>query len=345
MSHWNLRSFPRYLPQMKSISEKVDEFHIAYVEGEPEEAWKQLFSFHKIDMQHRFVKSKIVRFFLLRKKIYSQLKDVDIDVIFTLSDLWMQEFSKYCSSKKGVPYVVWLRGNHREVRKAAKINPIKEKALNYLETRNLKEANLVIPNSRDLAKKAEGWGVQKGKITLPVYSGVDTRTFKPMNVKRSREFTVAYAGRISPEKRVPYLLRIAERLNSIHFIIAGGKEMDISFPSSIDYVGALPFSEMPTFYNKADLIVLPSVTEGFPSVILEAYACGKPVLASKEAFPDELKIFGSVADISEFETEIKRLKTLDLKTLGREARKYVEKNYTWDKFGQSIIELLKSVVD
>ena len=109
-------------------------------------------------------------------------------------------------------------------------------------------------------------------------------------------------------------------------------------------MGSLPFSEMPRFYNKADLIVLPSFTEGFPNVILEAYACGKPALVAKEAFPEELKVFGSVCDIDEFESEINRLKKSDLRTLGRRARSHVKKHYTWEKFGQSIIEHLRAVV-
>jgi glycosyltransferase involved in cell wall biosynthesis len=80
-------------------------------------------------------------------------------------------------------------------------------------------------------------------------------------------------------------------------------------------------------------------------VILEAYACGKPVLAAKEAFPKELEVFGSVVDISEFETEIKRLKSLDLKTVGEKARRYVEKHYTWEKFGRTIVRYLECVAD
>lgn len=187
-------------------------------------------------------------------------------------------------------------------------------------------------------------GVEKEKITSPVYTGVDTRMFKPMEIQRSKEFTVAYAGRISPEKRVLHLLEIARNLSSVHFIIAGAKQMDVDFPSNVDYLGKLPFSEMPKFYNKADLIVLPSITEGFGMCLLEAYACRKPVLVSKEAFPEELKVFGSVADIDKFESEIKSLRKTDLKTLGRLARAYIEKHYVWDEFAHSIIKHLKSVV-
>lgn len=337
------RSF--VLSLVKSISDKVREFHIAYVEGEPEEEWERYLLFHKVNMPYDFVGSKITRFFLSRRKLCSQLGDVNVDVIFTLSDLWRQEFSRHCSRKMGIPYVVRLRGNHREVRRSMNIGSLKRTVLDYLEIRSLREANLVIPNSKELAKKAEEWGVEKKKITSPVYNGVDTRMFRPMDVRKSREFTVAYAGRISPEKRVSHIVRIAEKLTDVHFIIAGKKEMDISFPGCVRYLGVLSRSEMPKFYNSVDLIVLPSVTEGFPNVILEAYACGKPVLVAREAIPEELKVFGSVADLEDFESEIEALKKADLKTLGRRARSYVEKHYAWEKFAQSTIKLLKRVAD
>lgn len=322
-------------------------FHVVCIEGRLKQEWMHVrgFSFHKVELPYSFLGSKMARFYLSRRMLYSQVKNIDTDVIFTLSSIWVQEFSRYCSSKMGVPYVVRLRGNHREVRKAAKVNVIKAKVLNYLETRSLKKANLVIPISRKLAKKAEEWGVEKEKITLPVHNGVDTRIFRPMNVERSKEFTVAYAGRICPTKRALHLLKIADKLLSIHFIIAGEKKMEVAFPSNVEYFGRLQFSEMPKFYNKADLVVLPSVTEGFPNVILEAYACGKPVLVAKEAFPEELRVFGSVVDIGEFASEIRALEKSDLKTLGRRARSYVEKYYTWEKFAQSIIKLLKRVVN
>jgi len=342
---WSLRRFDRYLPLMRSISERVDGFHVVYAEREPEKEWQNYFHFHKMTMPFSFVKSTTARLYLSRGKMFSQIKDVNVDVIFCLSELWMQEFSRYCSSRMKVPYAVWLRGNHREFRRAMNVNRVKKALLNYLETRSLKSANLVIPNSLELAEKAEEWGVEKRKITSPVYSGVDTEMFRPMDVERSNQFTIGYSGRISPEKRIAELLRVAEKLTDVHFIVAGIKQMEVTLPSNVEYLGEISFAEMPRFYNRIDLVVLPSVTEGFPGVILEAYACGIPVLVTKEALPKELKLFGSIASIDQFDSEIRTLKKSDLKTLGQAARSYVKEHFTWDQFGESIFRYLKDVTE
>jgi glycosyltransferase involved in cell wall biosynthesis len=341
MPFWNLGEFDRYIPQMKEISERIDEFHITYVVGEVNDEWKKYFEFHKVDLPYSFISSIAFRLWLTKGKIHEQLRDVDVDLYYTLSDFWSQEVARYMALKSTKPYVVRLRGNHKAGREARKIPYYKKKFLNHYETRSLRDANLIIPISSKLSKFAQECGVEEEKVTEVVPIAVDAKHFRPMMVERDDKFTVAYAGRISPEKRVEYLARIAAKLSDIHFMIAGRLQMKVSFASNVEYLGHLQFSEMPTFYNKTDLIVLPSVTEGFGAVILEAYACGKPVLVAKEAFTKEIEVFGSVVDISEFETEIKRLRSIDLKTVGQKARKYVEKYYTWEKFGESIIRHLE----
>jgi len=177
-----------------------------------------------------------------------------------------------------------------------------------------------------------------------VYNGVDTEMFRPMNVTRSGRFTVAYAGRIAPEKRVGDFLRIAANLKDIEFIVAGPKMMEVRFPENVKYLGRLPFERMPEFYNKADLLVLPSLTEGFPSVILEAYACEKPVLVTPEAFPKELKLFGAIAGLNEFERRILELRETDLKAIGREARAYVKENFSWERYGEAVRKYIERAV-
>ncbi|MBO3799765.1 MAG: glycosyltransferase family 4 protein [Candidatus Brockarchaeota archaeon] len=230
------------------------------------------------------------------------------------------------------------------MREARKINWFKRLIATHLEVKYLNQAAFVVPNCMSLYEKLQKWGVKKSKITEPVYNGVDADLFRPMDVPRSNKFTVAYAGRICPEKRVVEFLEMAKNLRDIKFIMAGSKDMEIAIPENVKYLGKIPFEQMPRFYNMADILALPSLTEGFPSVILEAYACEKPVLVTEEAFPKELKVFGSIININDFEQEIRKLQKADLKSIGVEARNYVKENFSWKRFGESIKAYIEKAI-
>lgn len=343
MPFYNVNDLDFYQHLVRSLKRYCsEEIIIAYVSGSPKSEWARELQLERLEVQS--ARSKSLEFFLSRKKIAEQVKKMKIDVIFALSELWTLEFSSYISEELKIPFVVWVRGDHRKVREARRVNRLKRALVNRLEVAYLNKATYVIPNSVSLYEKLQEWGVERSKITEPVHNGVDTEFFKPMSVPRAEEFTVAYAGRICPEKRVAELLEIAKNLKDIKFIIAGSKDIEVTFPENVEYLGKLPFEEMPVFYNMADLVVLPSVTEGFPSVILEAYACEKPVLATREAFPKELKVFGGVAGLDEFERMIRELQRADLRSIGKEARNYVKENFTWEKFGKSIRVFLEKAV-
>ncbi|MGC9069617.1 MAG: glycosyltransferase family 4 protein [Thermoprotei archaeon] len=337
---YNVNDLDFYFHLVYSLYKYDQEIFIIYVNGVPSDSWRKNFYFKKVKLLN-IMQSKSLGFFFSRKKIIQQLGNIDIDTIFVLSDLWALEFSAYFSEKLNIPFIVWYRGDHREIRKIRKVNLIKRLVTNYMEIKYLDKASFIIPNCLKLYEKLKAWGVNENKITKPIYNGVDTEFFRPMKVSRSDRFTIAYAGRISPEKRFNEFLKIIKELNDIRFIVAGSNNLNIKFPSNIEYFGKLPFNKMPEFYNMADLIVLPSITEGFPSVILEAYACEKPVLVTKEAFPKELKVFGAIADINEFKQKIRELQKSDLKIIGENAREYVKKYFTWENFGKNIVEYLK----
>jgi glycosyltransferase involved in cell wall biosynthesis len=344
MPFWQLETFARYVPQMRAISERIDEFHIAYIMGKLAEDWREYFEFHKVSIPYSFIRSITVRWWLSKGRMYEQIKDIDVDSYYTLSDFWSQEVVRHTALELAKPYVVRLRGNHEIEREAKNVSFYKRKFFHYFETRSLKDADLIVPISRKLANVAMRWGVHENQVSDPVPLGVDVNHFKETNIRRSSQFTVGYAGRISPEKGIRRLIELAKKLPNALFLVAGRKQMEISFPKNVRYIGDLPFDEMPCFYNQCDLVILPSLTEGFPCAILEAYACGKPILATPEAVPEELRVFGAVGDVNAFPELIKEIQTWSLQSLGKETREYVEKHYTWEKFGRSIVGHLRRVV-
>lgn len=350
-----LENFDRYVPQMKAIADNVDSFYVTYFWGDPKDEWKRYFEFEKLNLKgyrnryYRYARSLISTKWLKNLPMYEQLINIDPDVFYCLSG--MQEPAHYFSKATDIPYVVRLRGNHFKVRETMNITWWKKRIDNYLDTKFLVEADLVIPISSNLKEEAILWGVPISKVSYVVGLGVDTNLFKPANVDREDGFVVGYAGRISPEKGVDRIISIAKQLPEIQFIIAGKNQMPHMFPprlKNLTYLGELPLSKMPWFYNNCDLIILPSYTEGLPNVLLEAYACGKPVLATPEAFPfREIPLFGNTADFEKWGEEIPRLLNDEprFEYLGKWARRFVveQKCFTWNSFGEQIVSLLKVI--
>lgn len=135
-----------------------------------------------------------------------------------------------------------------------------------------------------------------------VLNGVDRQRFYPVSQNEARaelSFTfderplVLWLGRLSAEKNPLLLLRAARRLlgqgRSMRFVVVGAGrlaadlldyvgEHDLS--GSVDFLGERPSGEIRSWLNAADLLALTSDCEGCPNVVLEALACGTPVVAT-----------------------------------------------------------------
>jgi glycosyltransferase involved in cell wall biosynthesis len=128
-----------------------------------------------------------------------------------------------------------------------------------------------------------------------VQNGVDTELFRPATPAARHELrknlgmpaatpVLLFLGRFVEKKGLPVLRELAERLTRAHWLFAGWGPLDplgwglpnvtvVHSPAS-DRLGAL--------YQAADLLVLPSVGEGFPLSVQEAMACGTPALVGTE---------------------------------------------------------------
>ena len=143
--------------------------------------------------------------------------------------------------------------------------------------------------------RAKGY---RGTIRLIPQFGVDPEIFKPV-VRREtdpkRPFTMAYAGRMTAVKGVDILLRAAAgiRRDWRMRLIGSGPERDnlrrlaqgLDISDKVSFEPQLGSSEMPRVYGEIDLYVLPSRSapnwiEQFGRVLIEAMACGVPVIGA-----------------------------------------------------------------
>lgn len=151
------------------------------------------------------------------------------------------------------------------------------------------------------------YNINKSKV---IYNGVDTNFFKPDDTKANiHEPYVLYAGRLSPEKGLFDLIDsikiVSKTCPDIKLIIIGKGPMErtlrnkvraLELSENIKFLGSLNHDDLLDYYQSASIYVLPSYFEGLATTLLEALACGVPIIttnipANSEAVIDSINGF------------------------------------------------------
>jgi len=165
---------------------------------------------------------------------------------------------------------------------------------------------LIVPSNATRDELIRVLGIDHGKIDV-AYHGVDHRLFhRPDEIQVSRITArlglhgrpyIAFLGSLTPRKNAPSLVSgwataVADLPDPPALVLAGGggwsPELDEAVarvPSHLRLIrpGYLPFADLPGFLGGAVLVAAPSRGEGFGLPVLEAMACGAPVLTTHRA--------------------------------------------------------------
>jgi glycosyltransferase involved in cell wall biosynthesis len=170
--------------------------------------------------------------------------------------------------------------------------------------------SFVLCNSKSAQKQVCAYAGIASKYVAVVQNGVDTNRFAfaydnnpplaQINKTASNKFNFLFVGRIQPIKNLLFLLQVLSQINESEFVLKiVGRIVNRpyfqkckSFANSSFKSGIIqwepPTKSIENAYAQADCLILPSLHEGFPNVVLEALSCGIAVAVSESADPDKL---------------------------------------------------------
>ena len=172
--------------------------------------------------------------------------------------------------------------------------------IRFLDKRVYDKAQVIIVVNENIKDELERVYKIKKKKIVTINNGVNTKVFFAMKNKdkikealglSSQDFVVLYVGRLEARKNVDLLIKalcLLKTENIVTLIIGKGSKGDalkelsehLGLGTRLKFVGNVTDSNLVRIYNASDVFVLPSTYEGMPLTILEAMACGVPVIAA-----------------------------------------------------------------
>jgi glycosyltransferase involved in cell wall biosynthesis len=158
-----------------------------------------------------------------------------------------------------------------------------------------------------------------------------------------------FVGRFVEKKGLPLLRELAaSRPQDLWAFVGWGPDDPARWGlSNVLTVGALPQQAIRDYYRAADLLVLPSVGEGFPLVVQEAMACGLPALISPETLqgaPDAAEVIASAElDVPSWGQAIERLDSIDAPSYRRRVADFALR-WNWDLVAERYLSLFESLL-
>jgi len=207
------------------------------------------------------------------------------------------------------------------------------------------------------------WNLEpyRHKILIAHEHFLDFETFTVTTPLSDRPPLIGYIGRLSSEKGVQHFARalpaiLSDREN-LCVLIGGNGQLRDSIAASlqeegiaarVDLTGWISHEELPKYLNQLRLLVLPSYTEGLPNIMIEAMACGTPVLATPVGAVPDVIVDGKTGFIMEdnspeciAENVMQVLEHPDLERVAETGRRFVEENFMFER----AVERWKEVLD
>ncbi len=319
---------------------------------------------------------EIPNFFRLTSLIASISDKHKLDLVVFFTSDFLTSVTAICIKRKidlpvvvvvnGLPGISWFSGSRT-------VDSLGWAYTKLIGLKIIKAADGLRLLQSSLSDELAGFGVDRNKLKT-ILNGVDIDTFYPRpdnSVVREAlglaedDFMVLYVGRlVNPVemKGTRYLIEAVASLlpkySNLRLVFVGDGDGRKKIEKMAGIIGRNAIftgyrSDTYRFMSAADVFVLPSLAEGCPNVVLEASACGTPVIASKVGAVPELiedgktGIIVSPKSVVEIRQALARLiedPPLRLR-MGKGARERMEKEFTVDAICQKLEGFYQEVVE
>jgi len=266
---------------------------------------------------------------------------------------------------RGIPHVVLFRGGDVPGWLPGELERLHRATL-WLNRLIVNRSAVALANSdglRDLAQRAF-----PHKAVGVLYNGIDPQAFTPPpggRAARTGPVAILFAGRLTTQKGVDTLLNslAALRGNSREWrldIAGTGPRLAefgelarrLGIVDRVKFLGLVSRKEIAGAYRRADIFAFPSRYEGMPNVVLEAAACGLPVIGTRIPGTEQLVehgVNGLLCEADDVAALCANLRELieDGATrlkMGTEARRRVEADWTWARRAKELEQVIDGVL-
>jgi glycosyltransferase involved in cell wall biosynthesis len=271
----------------------------------------------------------------------------------------------YCT-KYGVPYVLTPHGSLPQINNWVLLKKVYDYVLG---NKALTDASRLIATTATEAEQFRRFGIEAGRI-VQSRNGIDTAEFDRLpargafrkNHNITEKNIILFLGRIHKIKGLDILAAaFAELLRDgeeARLVIAGqdygyGDELKrtlrtLNVENRVTFTGYLSGSAKIEAYVDADVYVLPSVYESFSTTVLEALACGTPVIVTDRCYLADA-IDGQAGLVVPYDKEMLRNTLRQLlgddkmrQQLGEKGRRLVREQFNWERIAEQIEDAYQS---
>ena len=233
----------------------------------------------------------------------------------------------------------------------------------HIEMDLIERANKITTVAHSVAMELREYGLNSKDVEV-IGNGVDEKIFTPIKNKVDEKY-ILYSGRLDYRKGLFDLIESSKIICQVHpelsFVITGKgilidklkrRVNESGLKNNFNFVGFVSREKLIQLYQQATIYVLPSHYEGLPTVLLEAMACGCPVVATSVSGNLDVLTQGHdgilVPPKSPDKIAEAVLKLLDnekmMNTLGINARNTIENRFTWSIISKKFLHFYNSLI-